>query len=92
MIKSEHEKFRIWRNKLIKTMDISPLNFGMSQEDVISIFGQPDATSTMIKNNHPLIFKYQDIEFHFDECHNHTLFLIYSDYKIDLSIMMENMK
>lgn len=75
---------------MIESRDISPVTFGMSQEEIISIFGQPCKTSTMEKNNRPLILKYQDIEFHFDERFGHTLFLIYSDDKVDFSINNEH--
>lgn len=47
--------------------DISPLKFGMSQDEVIEIFGKPDAVSTMRSGGKPLILKYHDIELHFDK-------------------------
>ena len=89
MNREEHKKFSVWRRKIIDTKNISPIELGMSQDDVISIFGKPDDTSTAVKNERPLIFKYQDIEFHFDERYGHTLFLIYSDYKTNISITAE---
>lgn len=47
--------------------DISPLKFGISQDEVIEIFGNPDAVSTMRSDGKPLILKYHDIELHFDK-------------------------
>lgn len=81
------KKFIQWRDKIFETKDISPLWFGMTQEEVISEFGEPDTTSNEIRNGCPLIFKYHDIEFHFDERHNYTLFLVFSEEIESLSIM-----
>ena len=59
--------FTIWRNQILQNpRDISPLKFGMSQDEVIEIFGNPDAVSTMRSDGKPLILKYHDIELHFD--------------------------
>lgn len=80
------DKFMKWRKIVFETKDISPLRFGMTQEEVMKEFGKPDTTSTEIRNGRPLIFKYHDIEFHFDERENHTLFLVYSDETENLSI------
>ena len=70
--------------------DISPLTFGMSQDEVIEIFGNPDAVSTMRSGGKPLILKYHDIELHFDGKAHHGLHLIYSDDKIELSIKADH--
>ena len=38
------QDFTIWRNQILQNpWDISPLKFGMSQDEVIEIFGKPDA-------------------------------------------------
>ena len=59
--------FTIWRNQILENpRDISPLKFDMSQDEVIEIFGKPDAVSTMRSHVKPLILKYCDIELHFD--------------------------
>lgn len=84
---NKHKTFDIWRNHIIQTKDISPLQFGMSQEKVIEILGQPDVVSTMKIDGKPLILKYRDVEFHFDKRYGGGLFLVYSDYEIELSIM-----
>lgn len=84
--------FNIWRNQVIKARDISPLKFGMSQEEVIEILGKPDDISMVKVGGKPLILKYHDIELHFDERWGNNLFLIYSDYEIELSIMQTNSK
>lgn len=70
--------------------DISPLKFGMSQDEVIEIFGKPDAVSTMRSGGKPLILKYHDIELHFDRKAPHGLYLIYSDNEIELSVTAEH--
>ena len=81
------QDFTIWRNQILQNpRDISPLKFGMSQDEVIEIFGKPDAVSTMRSDGKPLILKYHDIELHFDRKTPHGLYLVYSDDEIELSI------
>ena len=63
--------------------NISPLKFGMSQDEVIEIFGKPGAVSTMRSDGKPLILKYHDIELHFDRKVPHGLYLVYSDDEIE---------
>lgn len=81
------QDFTIWRNQILQNpRDISPLKFGMTQEEVMEIFGNPDAVSTMKSGGKPLILKYCDIELHFDRKAPHGLCLVYSDNEIELSI------
>ena len=82
----EVEKFMKWREEVFKTRDMYPIKLGMTQDNIIAKFGQPDNVSTQKKDGKPLIFKYYDVEFHFDERNNHTLFLMYSDESENLSI------
>ena len=83
--------FCIWRNQILQNpQDISPLKFGMSQGEVIEIFGKPDTVSTMRSGGKPLILKYKDIELHFDRKAPHGLYLIYSDDEIELSVTTEH--
>ena len=85
------QDFTIWRNQILQNpRDISPLKFGISQDAVIEIFGNPDAVSTMKSGGKPLILKYHDIELHFDRSVPHGLNLIYSDDEIELSITAEH--
>ncbi len=82
--------FYIWRNQIIQNpRNIVPLKFGMSQDEVMEIFGKPDAVSTMRSGGKPLILKYHDIELHFDGKAHHGLHLIYSDDEIELSTTAE---
>ena len=85
----EREKFHIWRDTLIQTKAIAPLRFGMPQEEVAAALGRPDAVSTMEWDGRPLILKYADIEFHFDERRHRGLFLIYSDSCTELCLPAE---
>ena len=79
------QDFTTWRNQILQNpCDISPLKFGMLQDEVIEIFGNPDDVSTMGSGGKPLIFKYCDIELHFDRKAPHGLYLIYSDDEIEL--------
>ena len=80
----------IWRNQILQNpQNISPLKFGMSQDEVIEIFGKPDAVSTMRSDGKPLILKYHEIELHFDS-KALMLYLIYSDDEIELSMTAEH--
>ena len=84
------QDFTIWRNQILQNpRDILPLKFGISQDEVIEIFGNPDAVSTMKSDGKPLILKYHDIELHFDRKAPHGLHLVYSDDEIELSITAE---
>ena len=61
------QNFTTWRNQILQNpQNISPLKFGMSQDEIMEIFGKPDAVSTMRSGRKPLILKYHDIELHFD--------------------------
>jgi len=76
-----------WKKKLFTGAhkEVSPLEFGMTQADVMMLFGKPDNISAQVP---PLILKYGEIELHFDKQNNH-LFLIYSDEAEYLSILYE---
>jgi len=84
------DKFTQWRKEVFRTKykSIYPVKFGMTQEEIIAEFGQPTDVST---EKRPLIFKYADIEFHFDRRNDYRLYLVYSDEKIELSIMFETL-
>ena len=83
-------EFEIWRNQILRNpRDISPLKFGMTREEVVEIFGKPDAVSTMRSGGKPLILKYHDIELHFERGVPHGLYLIYSDDTIELCVTAE---
>ena len=83
-------EFDIWRNQILRNpRDIFPLKFGMTQEEVMEIFGKPDAVSTMKSDGKPLILKYHDMELHFERNVPHGLYLIYSDDTIELCITAE---
>lgn len=81
------EKFKEWRRQLFQTKDISPLRFGMTQEDVVAEFGRPDTISTVVRDGRPLAFKYGDIELHFDDLNKYKLYLVYTDESENMSIM-----
>ena len=81
------QDFTIWRNQILQNpQNISPLTFGMSQDEIMEVFGKPDAVSTMRSGGKSLILKYHDIELHFDGKAHHGLYLIYSDDEIELSM------
>lgn len=83
--------FYIWRNQILQNpQDVSPLKFGMSQDEIMEVLGKPDAISTVRSGGKPLILKYHDIELHFDGKAHCGLYLIYSDDEIELSITDEH--
>ena len=85
------QDFTIWRNQILQNpQNISPLKFGISQDEIIEIFGNPDVVSTMRSDGKPLILKYHDIELHFDRKAPHGLYLVYSDDEIELSMTAEH--
>ena len=88
--KTMKQDFKIWHNQILQNpRDISPLKFGMSQDEIVEVFGKPDAVSTMRSGGKPLIVKYHDIELYFDGKAHQGLYLIYSDDEIELSITAE---
>ena len=85
------QDFTTWRNQILQNpQNISPLKFGMSQDEVIEIFGKPDAVSTMRSDGQHLILKSHDIELNFDRKAPYGLYLVYSDDEIELSITAEH--
>ncbi len=85
------QDFTIWRNQILQNpWNISPLKFGMSQDEIMEMFGKPDAVSTIRSGGKPLILKYHDIELHFDGKAHHGLHLVYSDDEIELSITADH--
>ena len=77
-----------WQEKLFTSAykEISPLEFGMTQDEVINALGAPDVISF---GTPPLILKYGSIEVHFDKQNDYKLFLVYSDENEYLSIKYE---
>ena len=85
------QDFTIWRNQILQNpRDISPLKFRMSQDEIVEVFGKPDAVSIMRSGGKPLVVKYHDIELHFDGKAHQGLYLIYSDDEIELNIIAEH--
>ena len=78
-MEATRETFAQWRDELFKSGSIAPLAFGASQDDVKALFGAPDDTSTLKKKGKALIFRYADIEFHFDPQREHRLCLVYCE-------------
>ena len=91
MTKSKQMDFDLWHERILQNpQDISPLKFGMSQDEIVGVFGDPDDVSTMRSGGKPLILKYHDIELHFDRKVPHGLNLIYSDDAIELCITADH--
>ena len=51
------QDFTIWRNQILQNpQNISPLTFGMSQDEIMEVFGKPDAVSTIDLDAEPDYF------------------------------------
>jgi hypothetical protein len=53
----------------------------VSQQEVLTLFGEPFRVSTAKKKGNPLILRYGDVEFHFDPLDEYRLSRVYSDDK-----------
>ena len=74
------QRFERWRAQLSRAGDICPVHLGMSRDELRATFGEPDDVGVMSREQPiPLIWKYEDIEFHFDGTAPGVLFLIFSD-------------
>ena len=66
-----------WWNQFTRTGNISPLELGMERKQLADLFGVPDDHSDGDSVERASIWKYGDLEFHFDE--GGSLNLIYMD-------------
>ena len=72
--------FQEWWDRFKVTGDICPVRLGMSRDDLRMLFGDPDDTGgTSRKHPTPAIWKYGDLEFHFDFKSDDRLCLIYME-------------
>ena len=81
-----------WWKQFKETGNIAPLRLGCTREDVLALFGEPDATATTSrKHRKPAIWKYGELEFHFSTGDKDVLILLYSEHadgSVDVSIPM----
>jgi hypothetical protein len=62
----------------------SPVELGISHQQLINILGDPDVFShTSKKDPHSKILKYDDLEFHFGAGYGDELWMIFSDNTVD---------
>lgn len=60
-------QFQNWWDRFKVTGDLCPIRLGMSRDEIRAFFGDPDDTgATSRKYPLPAIWKYGDLEFHFD--------------------------
>jgi hypothetical protein len=72
--------FSKWYSRFLKTGDPQPLQFGMTRDQIRSLFGEPhDIGGTSKKQRLPLILKYNDLEFHFGPKSTDGLVRIFRD-------------
>lgn len=73
-------EFKDWWREFRVTGDICPVRLGMTRDELKAIFGEPDDVSTMSRKQRvPAIWKYDDLEFHFEHEPDGKLWLIYSE-------------
>ena len=56
----------------------SKVSIGMRKNQVVDILGEPDDIS-IYKRNRPFVYKYKDVELHFDKGENPKLWMIYAE-------------
>ena len=73
-------EFKTWWESFRVTGDICPVRLGMTRDDLRAILGEPDDVGgTSRKYPNPAIWKYGELEFHFEQGQDGTLWLIYSE-------------
>jgi hypothetical protein len=73
-------EFKEWWKRFRVTGDICPVQLGMTRDELNAILGEPDDVSTMSRKERvPAIWKYDDLEFHFEHGSNGTLWLIFRE-------------
>jgi len=74
------DAFKLWWKKFGETGDICPVKLGCTRDELRALFGEPDSVGgTSRKHKRPGIWKYGDLEFHFEKDKTDALCLIWSD-------------
>jgi hypothetical protein len=73
-------EFKTWWASFRTTGDICPVRLGMTRDQLKATLGEPDDVGgTSRKQRTPLIWKYDELEFHFEHGSDGSLWLIYSE-------------
>ena len=73
-------EFQEWYQKFASSGDICPIRLGMSRDQLLAVWGEPDEVgATSRRLGKPAIWVYGRVEFHFDHTAGDELFLIYRD-------------
>ena len=73
-------QYRTWWETFQTTGDICPIRLGITRDELKAILGEPDDLGgTSRKQVTPLIWKYDELEFHFGHGSDGLLWLIYSE-------------
>lgn len=63
-------------------VDLSKIKIGMTRAEVKAVLGEPDAVNIgSRKYPKPTVFKYEEIEFHFEYPEDGRLVLVYTEVK-----------
>ena len=74
------EGFERWWRRFQATGRIAPLRLGATRAEVHRLLGEPDDTGgTSRRQRLPLIWRYGEVEFHFEPGGNGGLWLIYRE-------------
>jgi hypothetical protein len=74
------DEFKLWWKKFCESGDICPVKLGCTRDELRALFGEPDSVGgTSRKHKRPGIWKYGELEFHFERGKTDALFLIWSD-------------
>ena len=75
--------FSSWWENYRRNGQISPIRIDMTRDEVRAVLGEPDDVGgTARKHRIPAIWKYGDVEFHFDHTAGGRLFLIYREDEV----------
>lgn len=73
-------EFSDWWASFRVSGDICPLRLGMTRDQLKAVLGEPDAVGgESRKYPEPAIWKYDELEFHFEQGQNGKLWLIYRE-------------
>ncbi len=72
--------FKTWWESFRVSGDICPVRLGMTRDELKALLGEPDAVGgTSRKHRTPSIWKYDELEFHFGQESDGSLWLIYRE-------------
>lgn len=73
-------EYKAWWGTFRITGDICPVRLGMTRDELKAVLGEPDDVSTTSRKQRiPAIWTYDELEFHFEQGSDGSLWLIYRE-------------